>query len=77
VRFPERGPAGRDIRILSSAFRPSQALVAAQYRGRWYYIEQSDEPSKQWFAMVGLLAGAQVPDTGIGPVLTVPVSRRP
>jgi len=76
MRYPERGPAGKLIRIHSSAFRPAQARVTAQYRGRWYYIEQNDDYSKQWFLMLGLLASAQVPDTGIAPLLTVPVTRR-
>jgi hypothetical protein len=75
VQFPERGIAGRNIHILSSPFRPRDAQVAAEYRGRWYYIEQNDQASKQWFLMLGLLASAQVPDTGIAPMLTVPVSR--
>ena len=75
VRFPPRGIAGRDIRILSTAFRPRDARAAAEYRGRWYYIEQDDMASKQWFSMLGLLANAQVPDAGIAPMLTVPVSK--
>lgn len=75
VHYPERGPAGRGIRILSSASRPTGARVSAEYRGRWYYIEQSDARSKQWFLLLGLLASAQVPDTGIAPMLTVPVTR--
>ena len=77
VRFPQPGLAGRGIRILSSDVQPAQARVAVQYRGRWYYIEQTDESSKQWFAMMQLLANAQVPDSGATrPVLTIPVTGR-
>jgi len=76
ARYPERGPAGKEVRIRSSSTRPAQARVTAEYRGRFYYIEQTDEPSKQWFSMLGLLSNAQVPDTGIGPVLTIPAGRR-
>jgi len=75
MRFPERGAAGKGIRIMSSSSQPSQVRVAAQYHGRWYYIDQTDESSKQWFSMMGLLANAQVPDTGIGPLLTLPAGK--
>lgn len=77
-QYPEAGPAGTGIRILTSATRPSGARVAVEYRGRWYYIEETDQLSKQWFLMLQLLASAQVPDaaTGVGPVLTIPAGRR-
>ena len=76
--YPQRGPAGKDIRILSASSRPAQARVAVEYRGRWYYIEDTDQPTKQWFLMLHLLASAQVPDTGagVGPVLTLPAGKR-
>ena len=77
VRFPAPGPAGKGIRIHAAAERPAQARVAVAYRGRWYYIDNDDGASKQWFMMLQLLAGAQTPDTGgMGPVLTVPVTGR-
>jgi hypothetical protein len=76
--YPERGPAARDIRILSSASRPSQARVAVEYRGRWYYIDETDHAGKQWFLMLQLLSSAQMTDAnpGAAPLLTIPVSRR-
>ena len=77
VRYPELGPAGKGIRILSSTSRPPQARVMAEYRDRWYFIENDDEASKQWFMMLQLLANAQVPSgTEVGPVLTIPVTGR-
>jgi hypothetical protein len=78
VPYPERGPAGRGVRIRTAAERPAQARVAVEYRGRWYYIAHDDELSKQWFTMLQLLAGAQTPGAapGMGPVLTVPVTGR-
>ena len=49
----------------------------AEYRDRWYFIENDDEASKQWFMMLQLLANAQVPSgTEVGPVLTIPVTGR-
>jgi len=75
--FPERGPAGNGMRIHSAEARPSQARVAVEYRGRWYYIAQTDAESKQWFMLLQLLAGAQVPDSvSTTPVLTIPAARR-
>jgi len=74
--FPATGPAGQGIRIHSSTTAPSEPRVAAQYRGRWYYIDNNDEPSKRWFTMLQLLVNAQLPDITARsmPVLTVPVT---
>ena len=76
--FPRPGPAAAGLRIRSAEFQPADARVSAQYRGRWYYIDTDDEASKQWFAMLQLLASAQLPDTATGtaPVLTIPVTSR-
>ena len=78
VRVRERGPAGRAIRIRVASARPAQARVAVEHRGWWYYVADDDEPSKQWFQILQLLAGAQTPGAaaGTGPVLTVPVTGR-
>jgi hypothetical protein len=76
MSFPAPGPAGRGIRIRVAAERPARARVAVEYQGRWYYIAADDESSKQWFSMLQLLVGAQSPDTGVGPILTVPVAGR-
>jgi hypothetical protein len=75
---PTPGPAGKGIRIRSSALFPQGSRVAAQYRGRWYYVDNDDQLSKEWFWMLQLLVAAQLPDTSAGgaPVLTIPVSRR-
>jgi hypothetical protein len=76
IHYPERSALVSKLHILSSSSRPSGSRVTAEYRGRFYYIDQQDELSKQWFSLVGLLASAQVPDTGLSPVLTVPVGKR-
>ena len=76
MSFPKPGPGGRAVRIHVAQERPAQARVAAEHRGRWFYIAVDDESSKQWFSMLQLLVGAQSPDTGPGPILTVPVTGR-
>jgi hypothetical protein len=74
--FPATGPAGRGIRIHSSTEAPSRPRVAVQYRERWYYIDDDDDASKQWFNMLQALVAAQLPGgaTGTAPVLTIPVT---
>jgi len=78
ARFPTAGPAGHGIRIRSSATAPPDPRVATQYRGRWYYIDDEDDSSKQWFNRMQLLVNSQLPDTAAGtaPVLTIPVTGR-
>jgi hypothetical protein len=76
LRFPARGPAARAVRIHTATERPALARVAVEYRGRWYFVADDDNFSKQWFSMLQLLAGSQTPGAGVGPVLTVPVSGR-
>jgi hypothetical protein len=78
VHFPPPGPAGQGIHIKSSTTAPSHPRVAVQYRGRWYYIDDGDDTSKQWFMMLQALVAAQLPGgaTGTAPVLTIPVTGR-
>lgn len=78
LRFGKRGPAGQGVRIQSSAEKPVSARVAVSYRGRWYYVDDADEASKQWFAMVALLFSTQVPEpaSAVAPMLTIPVAGR-
>ena len=76
--FSASGPAGKGIRIQSSATQPAQARLATQYRDRWYFIDDTDHSSKQWFFMLQLLTNAQLPDKSLGltPLLTIPSSGR-
>ena len=77
-QYPERGFAGRDVRILSDASQPAQARVAVEHRGRWYYIDDTDQRSKAWFQLLQLLASSEVSDTpsAPGPILTLPAGKR-
>jgi hypothetical protein len=78
ARFPPSGPAGRGIRIHSSTTAPSRPRVAVQYRDRWYWIDDDDDTSKQWFSMLQALVAAELPGglAGTAPVLTIPVTGR-
>jgi hypothetical protein len=61
------------MNIQSGEERPSEAHVAVQYNGRWYWIPDTDLRSKAMFAVVLLLFS--IADTGIkgaNPIVTVP-----
>jgi len=75
-RLPAPGPAAGGLRIRSGSAPPAEARVATQYRGRWYYIGDDDDLSKQWFTVLQLLAGAPAGASTAAPVLTIPVTGR-
>lgn len=65
----------RFLTVHSSSSRPSQASVAVEHRGFWFYIDARDARSKQGFQMLRTLVGMRL-DEARGqatPVLTVPV----
>jgi len=60
--------------IKSSESQPSNSILKIEYRGHWFYIEDSDLRSRETFAMLTALfavVGGTVP--GAHPVLTLPV----
>jgi hypothetical protein len=79
VTFPPVGRMGSALHIRRAADRPKQASVAVPYRGHWYYIDDTDFATKQfffttqalWTAMIAEAAGK----TQAAPVLTIPVSK--
>jgi hypothetical protein len=77
--YPPLGPVGDYIRIHHSEQIPSNASVAIKYRGWWFYIDETDQPSKRFFRLVEMLTGARIADIGhkqqLAPLLTIPASR--
>ncbi len=62
--------------IRSSESAPSNSSLSINYRGHWFYIDDSDLRSRETFAMLTALfavVGGTVP--GAHPVLTLPVGR--
>ena len=60
------------ISILTGAGRPQSALVAVDYRGRWFWIDDGDIDSKNTVTFLLILFGlTESGNTGMGPVLTV------
>lgn len=69
--------AAREFRVRSSLERPSNAAVATQVHGAWFYIDETDLVSKRSFVLFRAMVGMQL-DSGLRPqhtpFLTVPVS---
>ena len=62
--------------VRSSKSRPDHAYVAVHYRGRWFYIDDRDQITKDTFAMLSLIFALQSKEQGVKPVLTIPVGGR-
>ena len=70
----DQAPAA--LQIVSGDKPPSEAYVAVPYKGRWFWIADTDIRSKYTFAFVMLLFS--ISDTGVrgnAPVVTVPASQ--
>jgi hypothetical protein len=75
---PAPGLAGIDICIHASKQKPDGAAVSVKYRGHWYFIDETDMPTKRFYDMVRTLWSvsiASAADQRAAPVLTLPVSR--
>ena len=76
--YPPPGPAGKDIHIHASENRPKGASVAVEYRGYWFYIDDTDMRTKLFYHLVRTLWSVSIAAAGdqrAAPVLTIPVSR--
>ena len=75
--FSPPGLPGKDIRIYRSDDQPASASAAANYRGLWFYIDDTDQASKLIFLLTRVLwsaaVTAEVTFQG-APVLTIPVT---
>ena len=57
--------------------RPPRAHVAVQYRGYWFYIDETDQDTKSTFSLLMELSRLELAGKGgPGPVLTLPVGGR-
>jgi hypothetical protein len=56
--------------------RPGNAHVAVNYRGHWFYVDESDQDTKATFSLLVELSRLELSGkTGPGPQLTLPVGR--
>jgi len=70
---PAGAPTGPVVTILSGTSAPKDAYAAVEYHGRWFWIPDTDIPSKYTFASVMMLFS--ISGTGLkagAPVVTVP-----
>lgn len=77
INYPPMGLAGKDIRIRSSTDKPETASLAVKYRGYWFYIDETDQPTKLFYRAVRLFWSVSIAssaDQRAAPVLTIPVS---
>jgi hypothetical protein len=78
VCYPRMGLAGKDIRIHASKDEPKHAAVAVKYRGHWFYVDETDRPTKLFYAAVRTLWSISISgaaDQRAPPLLTIPVTR--
>jgi hypothetical protein len=62
------------MKIASSKKRPGNIAVAVNYRGLWFYIDDSDLQSKSTFSLLEQLYALQSDgDSGNAPILTLPI----
>jgi hypothetical protein len=77
--YPEPGRVGKELRIRYAESRPEHASVEVQYRDGWFYIDERDQATKQFFRLMVDLWSTTIAEStaraGGAPVLTVPVSR--
>jgi hypothetical protein len=77
--YPPPGLVGRRLKVRYAESKPAQASVAVRYRDGWFYIDETDQPTKQFFRLFTTLMSVNIAEsagrTSTAPVLTVPVSR--
>ena len=62
-----------DVRVRTSSVPPVGNFTSARYQGRWYYIPDDDERSKQLFTLVMLLFALAESGKPLSlPLLTIP-----
>lgn len=70
---PATGHVAPLLRVRSGPARPSDAHVAVQYRGHWFWIDGDDMASKRAFLVAQILLSlAETSGGGAGPLVTVP-----
>ncbi len=78
-QVPPPGPVHATIRIRRSEDRPKPAMVAVRHHDWWYWIDATDQASKETFrvleALLSVRMAESVAGSGAAPVLTVPASR--
>ena len=78
IDYPAVGLTGKNLRIHSSKNKPARASVIINYRGYWFYIDDTDLHTKKFFRTLRSVWSVVIvaaTDASAAPVLTLPVSR--
>jgi len=79
IRFPSASPLGRQLHVHRSVSKPENAYVAVKHHGGWYYIDETDQPTKRFFHLVTVLWSVTIAESTAGgqkaPILMLPASR--
>jgi hypothetical protein len=66
-------PPSQLVHVLSGPSAPAGAYAAVPYRGRWYWVDDSDLTSKVRFTLLMILSSlAETGVAPVSPVITVP-----
>lgn len=67
---------GEVLKIKSDSWKPSDAYVSIKYRGKWFYIDDTDLTSKATFSLLTQVFAIQAGQIVIDkPTLTLPIGR--
>lgn len=76
---PPPAKIGKMLRVHHSEKEPEHAYIAVQFRDGWFYIDERDLATKEYFKLLGslwtLTMANSTKQNNSAPVLTVPVSR--
>jgi hypothetical protein len=76
--YPPTGLAGKALRIRHSRKSPEHAYIRVKHGDYWFYIDETDQPTKQYFRLLNTLWSTTIAESTTkgtaAPVLTVPVS---
>ena len=79
VPAPPPGRAGRELKIAFSTEEPEHAYIAVPYREGWFYIDERDLVTKEYFRLLASLwtmtMSKAIGQGAAAPLLTVPVSK--
>lgn len=75
---PPPGLVGKMLRVHHSESQPEHAYIAVEYRDGWFYIDERDLRTKEYFKLLGslwsLTMAQGVQQNTSAPILTVPVN---
>ena len=79
IQFPKAGLPGKDIEIRRSEDKPKKASISVKYRGYWFYVDDTDQVTKQAIRLLQFLNSAMTGEAAskdhVRPALTIPISQ--